>query len=38
MHLLIPNAEPKVFDCGHLFLLTRRAQAAATIDEFLGRP
>ena len=38
MRLLIPNAELKVFDCGHLFLLTRGPQSAAAIDEFLNRP
>ena len=38
MHRLMPNAELKVFDCGHLFLLTRNDQAAAAIDEFLDRP
>ncbi|MFO1215050.1 MAG: poly(3-hydroxyalkanoate) depolymerase [Burkholderiaceae bacterium] len=38
MRRLIPNAELKVFDCGHLFLLTRVAESAATIDEFLNRP
>lgn len=37
MRRLIPNAELQVFDCGHLFLLTRNAQAAAAIDEFLNR-
>jgi poly(3-hydroxyalkanoate) depolymerase len=38
MRRLIPNAELKVFDCGHLFLLTRGAESAASIDEFLSRP
>lgn len=38
MRRLIPNAELKVFDCGHLFLLTRGAESAAAIDEFLSRP
>ena len=38
MRRLIPNAELKVFDCGHLFLMTRRAESAAAIDEFLDRP
>lgn len=37
MRYLIPNAELKVFDCGHLFLLTRRAESAAAIDAFLDR-
>jgi poly(3-hydroxyalkanoate) depolymerase len=35
---LIPNAELKVFDCGHLFLLTRLDESARAIDEFLSRP
>jgi poly(3-hydroxyalkanoate) depolymerase len=35
---LIPNCELKVFDCGHLFLLTRPEEAACAIDEFLSRP
>jgi poly(3-hydroxyalkanoate) depolymerase len=35
---LIPNAELKVFDCGHLFLLTRPEESARAIEEFLGRP
>jgi poly(3-hydroxyalkanoate) depolymerase len=35
---LIPNAELRVFDCGHLFLLTRPDESARAIDEFLGRP
>jgi poly(3-hydroxyalkanoate) depolymerase len=35
---LIPNVELKVFDCGHLFLLTRAEQAALAIEEFLDRP
>ena len=38
MHVLIPNSELMVFDCGHLFLLTRGEQAAAAIREFLDRP
>jgi poly(3-hydroxyalkanoate) depolymerase len=38
MHVLIPNSELKVFDCGHLFLLTRAEQSAAAIREFLDRP
>lgn len=38
MHVLIPNSELKVFDCGHLFLLTRGEQAASAIREFLDRP
>ncbi|MFO1285855.1 MAG: poly(3-hydroxyalkanoate) depolymerase [Rubrivivax sp.] len=38
MHRLIPNCELKVFDCGHLFLLTRPAESARAINEFLDRP
>ncbi|MBL8352566.1 MAG: poly(3-hydroxyalkanoate) depolymerase [Burkholderiaceae bacterium] len=37
MRRLIPNCELKVFDCGHLFLLTRAAESSAAIDEFLSR-
>jgi poly(3-hydroxyalkanoate) depolymerase len=37
MHVLIPNSELKVLDCGHLFLLTRGEQSAAAIREFLDR-
>jgi poly(3-hydroxyalkanoate) depolymerase len=37
MRWLIPNAELKVMDCGHLFLLTRAEQSARAIEEFLGR-
>jgi pimeloyl-ACP methyl ester carboxylesterase len=32
---LIPNARLEVFDCGHLFLLTRLERSVATIDAFL---
>jgi poly(3-hydroxyalkanoate) depolymerase len=35
---LIPNAELKVFDCGHLFLLTQPEASARAIEEFLDRP
>ena len=35
---LIPTAELKVFDCGHLFLLTRLEQSARAIEEFLRKP
>jgi poly(3-hydroxyalkanoate) depolymerase len=38
MHLLIPRSELKVFDCGHLFLLTRLDESARAIGEFLDRP
>lgn len=34
---LIPNAELVEVDCGHLFLLTRAAQAASHIEQFLHR-
>ncbi|HWE25392.1 MAG TPA: poly(3-hydroxyalkanoate) depolymerase [Myxococcales bacterium] len=34
---LIPNAELKMLDCGHLFLLTRAEESARAIDEFLGK-
>jgi poly(3-hydroxyalkanoate) depolymerase len=37
MHLLIPDCELKIFDCGHMFLLTRADEAARTIQEFLDR-
>jgi poly(3-hydroxyoctanoate) depolymerase len=33
---LIPKAELKVFDCGHLFLLTRAQASARAIEEFLS--
>jgi poly(3-hydroxyalkanoate) depolymerase len=32
---LIPNARLEVFDCGHLFLLTRLERSVQTIDAFL---
>lgn len=32
---LIPNATLKVFDCGHLFILTRLAQCVSAIEDFL---
>ncbi|HET6471774.1 MAG TPA: poly(3-hydroxyalkanoate) depolymerase [Pseudomonadales bacterium] len=32
---LIPNARLEIFDCGHLFLLTRIEQSVATIESFL---
>jgi poly(3-hydroxyoctanoate) depolymerase len=38
MRLLIPNAQLKVFDCGHLFLLTRLDESVKTIRDFLDRP
>jgi len=33
---LIPNARLEIFDCGHLFLLTRLARSVETIEAFLG--
>lgn len=38
LHRLIPRSELKVFDCGHLFLMTRPEESAAAIAEFLDRP
>ena len=38
MHRLIPHSELRLFDCGHLFLLTRREASARAIGEFLDRP
>lgn len=35
MNALIPHSELKVFDCGHLFLITRAEQSAQAINEFL---
>lgn len=37
LHKLIPRSELKIFDCGHLFLLTRPLECARAIDEFLQR-
>jgi len=37
MHALIPHSEMKVFDCGHLFLVTRAKEVALAINEFLDR-
>ena len=31
----IPNARLETFDCGHLFILTRREQAVGSIEQFL---
>jgi poly(3-hydroxyoctanoate) depolymerase len=33
---LIPNARLEVFDCGHLFLLTRLERSVASIEAFLS--
>ena len=38
MRLLIRRSELKMFDCGHLFLVTRPDESVATIREFLDRP
>ncbi|WOO31530.1 poly(3-hydroxyalkanoate) depolymerase [Diaphorobacter limosus] len=38
MAWLIPHSELKVFDCGHLFLLTRAEEACGAITEFLDKP
>ena len=38
MQWLIPRSELKVFDCGHLFLMTRGDATARAIEEFLDRP
>ena len=32
----IRNAELEIFDCGHLFMLTRRQQCVATLSRFLS--
>ena len=34
---LIPDAQLKVMDCGHLFLLTRAEESARAIERFLDR-
>jgi poly(3-hydroxyalkanoate) depolymerase len=38
MRLLIPHSELQVFDCGHLFLMTRGVASARAIGKFLDRP
>lgn len=38
MQRLIPHSELAVFDCGHLFLLTRTEASCSRIREFLDRP
>src|SRR5437868_9615978 len=35
MHALIPHSELMLFDCGHMFLLTRAQRCARAIDDFL---
>ena len=37
MHALLPKGELHVFDCGHLFLMTRQQESARVINEFLDR-
>ena len=32
----IPNAELEVFDCGHLFVITRLSQVVARVEDFLA--
>lgn len=36
LHRLIPDSELEIFDCGHLFLLTRLERAVATVERFLS--
>ena len=38
MQRLIPHSELAVFNCGHLFLLTRTEASCSRIREFLDRP
>ena len=38
MRVMIPNSEIKVFDCGHLFLMTRQEETVRAINEFLDKP
>jgi len=38
MHRLIHKSELQVFDCGHMFLMTRADESVAAIREFLDRP
>jgi pimeloyl-ACP methyl ester carboxylesterase len=38
MHLLIPHSELHLFDCGHMFLMTRGEASARAINEFVDRP
>ncbi len=35
LHRLIPRSELKVFDCGHLFLLTRMSECVVAVEGFL---
>ena len=34
---LIPNAELRMIDDGHLFMVTRPAEVAAVMEEFLAK-
>lgn len=36
LNSLIPNSRLEVFDCGHLFLLTRLTKSVASVQRFLG--
>ncbi|RZL89306.1 MAG: poly(3-hydroxyalkanoate) depolymerase [Variovorax sp.] len=38
MHFLIRHSELKVFDCGHLFLVTRPDESVEAIRAFLDKP
>lgn len=38
MHRLIPNSDLRVFNCGHMFLLTRIGESLVAIREFLDKP
>jgi poly(3-hydroxyalkanoate) depolymerase len=38
MHMLIRHSELKIFDYGHMFLMTRADESVAAIREFLDRP
>lgn len=38
MARLIPNSELEIFDCGHLFLLTRQQESGRAINDFLDKP
>ncbi|MFV0680985.1 MAG: poly(3-hydroxyalkanoate) depolymerase [Ottowia sp.] len=37
MNRLIPNSELEMFDCGHLFLMTRPEASSKALSEFLDR-
>ena len=36
LNALIPDSRVKVFDCGHLFILTRLSACVAAVEEFLA--